>query len=84
MYLQKEKTKAKKKNTYIYIHILARESKLLIVLVELHKIQFRDSQAHWWIPGLMITFILGLTKCLIILSFDQSSFRFERTYILAY
>jgi len=32
----------------------------------------------------MITFILGLTKCLIILSFDQTSFRFERTYIVAY
>ena len=29
----------------------------------------------------MITFILGLTKCLIILSFDQTSFRFEQTYI---
>jgi len=30
--------------------------------------------------GLMITFTLGLTKCLIILSFDQTSFRFKRTY----
>jgi len=38
----------------------------------------------WYITGLMITFILGLTKCLIILSFDQTSFRFEQTYILPY